>query len=136
MKELVIEAERKNLSQVQAFVDEQLEEAGCPMLTQTAIDIAVEELFVNIASYAYRPEIGIAVIQVSVFEDPLSVEITFIDNGKQYDPLAKDDPDTTLSVKERKKGGLGIFMVKKSMDNVKYEYKDGKNILTIKKHLS
>ena len=136
MKELVIEAERKNLSQVQAFVDERLEEAGCPMLTQTAIDIAVEELFVNIASYAYRPEIGIAVIQVSVFEDPLSVEITFIDNGKQYDPLAKDDPDTTLSVKERKKGGLGIFMVKKSMDNVKYEYKDGKNILTIKKNLS
>ena len=113
-----------------------MEEAGCPMLTQTAIDIAVEELFVNIAGYAYRPEIGIAVIQVSVFEDPLSVEITFIDNGKQYDPLAKDDPDTTLSVKERKKGGLGIFMVKKSMDNVKYEYKDGKNILTIKKHLS
>lgn len=136
MKELVIEAERKNLIQVQAFIDEQLEAVGCPMLTQTAIDIAVEELFVNIASYAYGPEIGIAVVQVSVYEEPLSVEITFIDNGKQYDPLAKPDPDTTLSVKERKKGGLGIFMVKKSMDNVNYEYKDGKNILTIKKNLS
>ena len=136
MKELVIEAERKNLIQVQAFIDEQLEAVGCPMLMQTAIDIAVEELFVNIASYAYGPEIGIAVVQVSVYEEPLSVEITFIDNGKQYDPLAKPDPDTTLSVKERKKGGLGIFMVKKSMDNVNYEYKDGKNILTIKKNLS
>lgn len=136
MKELFIETERKNLPQVQAFIDEQLEAVGCPMLTQTAIDIAVEELFVNIASYAYDPEIGIAVVQVSVCESPLSVEITFIDNGKQYDPLAKADPDTTLSVKERKKGGLGIFMVKNTMDNVSYEYKDGKNILTIKKNLN
>lgn len=135
MKELVIEAERKNLPQVQAFIDEQLEAVGCPLPTQTAIDIAVEELFVNIASYAYHPEIGIAVVQVTVHEEPLSVEITFIDNGEQYDPLAKPDPDTTLSVKQRQIGGLGIFMVKKSMDNVHYEYKDGKNILTIKKKL-
>ena len=105
------------------------------MLTQTAIDIAVEELFVNIASYAYDTGIGTAVVQVTVNEEPLSVEITFIDNGKQYDPLAKEDPDTTLSVGQRKKGGLGIFMVKKSMDDVIYEYKDGKNILTIKKKL-
>ncbi len=136
MKELVIEAERKNLPKVQAFIDEQLEAVGCPVRTQTAIDIAVEELFVNIASYAYLPEIGIAVVQVTVHEEPLSVEITFIDHGKQYDPLAMEDPDTTLSVKERKKGGLGIFMVKKSMDNVTYEYKDGKNILTITKKLN
>ena len=74
-------------------------------------------------------------MQVTVNEEPLSVEITFIDNGKQYDPLAKPDPDTTLSAKQRKKGGLGIFMVKKSMDDVIYEYKEGKNILTIKKKL-
>ena len=136
MKELVIEAERENLTKVQAFIDEQLEAVDCPMLTQTAIDIAVEELFVNIANYAYDSEIGIAVVQVTVHENPLSVEITFIDNGRQYDPLAKADPDTTLSVKERKKGGLGIFMVKNSMDDISYEYKDGKNILTIKKNLS
>ena len=136
MKELVVEADRKNLLEVQTFIDEQLEEVGCPMLTQTAIDIAVEELFVNIANYAYNQVKGVAVVQVSVHGDPLSVEITFIDNGKQYDPLAQPDPDTTLSVKERKKGGLGIFMVKKSMDNVQYEYKDGKNILTISKKLN
>lgn len=135
MKELVIEADRMKLPEVQAFIDEQLEEAGCPMLTQTTIDIAVEELFVNIASYAYESESGKAVVQVSVHDDPLSVEITFIDNGKQYDPLAKTDPDTTLSANQRKIGGLGIFMVKKSMDDVIYEYKDGKNILTIKKNL-
>lgn len=136
MKELIVEADRMNLPEVQMFVDEQLEEAGCPMLTQTTIDIAVEELFVNIASYAYGDGNGNAVVQVTVHKEPLSVEITFIDNGVQYDPLAKADPDTTLSAKERKKGGLGIFMVKNTMDNVSYEYKDGKNILTIKKNLN
>lgn len=136
MKELVIEADRKNLLKVQSFIDEQLEEVDCPMLTQTAIDIAVEELFVNIASYAYAPATGNTVIRVTRYEDPLSVEITFIDSGMQYDPLAKPDPDTTLAARQRKIGGLGIFMVKKSMDGVNYEYKDGKNILTIKKNLN
>ena len=135
MRELVVEADRMNLPQVQMFIDEQLEEASCPMPTQIAIDVAVEEIFVNIASYAYGEESGNAVIQVTMHEEPLSVEITFIDSGVQYDPLAKADPDTTLSAKERKKGGLGIFMVKNTMDDVRYEYKDGKNILTIKKNL-
>ena len=106
------------------------------MPTQTAIDIAVEELFVNIASYAYEQGEGVAVVQVTFAEDPLSVEITFIDNGKQYNPLAKADPNITLSVKERKRGGLGIFMVKNTMDNVSYKYKDGRNILTITKILN
>ena len=136
MKELVIAADRNNLLKVQSFIDEQLEDAGCPMMTQIAIDVAVEELFVNIASYAYDKEIGVAVVQVEMLNEPLSVEITFIDNGKQYDPLAKPDPDTTLAAKERKKGGLGIYVVKNSMDDMRYEYRDGKNILTIKKNLN
>ena len=136
MKELVIAADRNNLLKVQSFIDEQLEDAGCPMLTQIAIDVAVEELFVNIASYAYDQEIGVAVVQVEMLNEPLSVEITFIDNVKQYDPLAKPDPDTTLAAKERKKGGLGIYVVKNSMDDMRYEYRDGKNILTIKKNLN
>lgn len=136
MKELVIDAKRENLPAVLAFVDEQLEAVECPMLTQTSIDVAVEEVFINIASYAYDTEIGTATVQVTVLQDPLSVEITFIDNGTQYDPLAKEDPDITLPKQKRKKGGLGIFMVKKTMDDVVYEYKDGKNILTIKKKLN
>ena len=136
MKELVIAADRNNLLKVQSFIDEQLEDAGCLMLTQIAIDVAVEELFVNIASYAYVQEIGVAVVQVEMLDDPLSVKITFIDNGKQYDPLAKPDPDITLAAKERKKGGLGIYIVKNSMDDMRYEYRDGKNILTIKKNLN
>ena len=135
MKELTVEAKRENLLQVQSFIDEELEAADCPMATQIAIDVAVEELFVNIASYAYGGKSGPATIQVSVHEDPLSAEITFIDCGIRYDPLAKPDPDVTLAAKERKKGGLGIFMVKNSMDDVKYEYNDGKNILTLIKNL-
>ena len=135
MKELTVEANRDNLLQVQSFIDEELEAADCPMATQIAIDIAVEELFVNIASYAYEGKSGPATVQVSVYEDPASAEITFIDCGKKYDPLAKPDPDVTLAAKDRTKGGLGIFMVKNSMDDMKYEYKDGKNVLTLIKNL-
>ena len=135
MKELELDALRENLPTVLAFVDEQLETIECPMDTQVTIDIAVEELFVNIASYAYDSGVGNAVIQVDILHDPLSVEITFIDSGMEYNPLAKEDPDITLPLHERKKGGLGVYMVKQSMDDVTYEYKDGKNILTIRKTL-
>ena len=135
MKELEIEALSENLPQVLAFVDEQLEAAYCPMKIQIQIDIAVEEIFVNIAHYAYAPETGKAMVRIETLADPPSVDITFIDNGVPYDPLAKADPDITLSAEERQIGGLGIFMVKKSMDDVKYEYLDGHNILTLKKGL-
>ena len=135
MRELTIEAEVENLDNVLAFVDEELEKFDCPPKIQVQIDVAVEELFVNIAHYAYKPEKGNATIKVEVQESPLSVIITFVDNGVPYDPLAKPDPDVTLSAEEREIGGLGIFMVKKSMDDIKYEYKDGKNILTITKNL-
>ena len=135
MKELTIEATPENVDTVIEFVDAQLEEYGCGMKEQMAIDVAIDELFANIAHYAYNPEVGYATVRVEVQEEPLSVEVTFIDNGKQYDPLAKADPDTTLSIEDRPIGGMGILIVKKSMDAVNYEYKDGKNILTIKKNI-
>ena len=135
MKELTVEADRKNLLAVQAFIDGELEAADCPMATQITIDVAVEELFVNVADYAYDGKTGVVTVQVTMHEEPLSVEITFIDGGKPYDPLAKPDPDVTLAAKDRQKGGLGIFMVKNSMDDMKYEYKDGKNVLTLVKNL-
>ena len=135
MKELELEALTDNLPQVLAFVDEQLEAADCPMKIQMQIDIAVEEIFVNIAHYAYNPDVGTAKVRVEVLGEPPAVDITFIDNGIPYDPLAKADPDVTLSAEERQIGGLGIFMVKKTMDDVKYEYLDGHNILTLKKGL-
>ena len=136
MKELVIDALTENLTQVLEFVDGQLEEVGCPMKIQMQIDIAVEEIFVNIAHYAYKPGKGTATVKVEVTGEPLMADITFIDNGVPYDPLAKADPDITLSVEEREIGGLGIFMVKKSMDDVEYEYRDGHNILRLKKGLA
>ncbi|MBQ7195958.1 MAG: ATP-binding protein [Synergistaceae bacterium] len=132
---LDIEADVNNLDTVLAFVDEQLEKYGCSPKIQMQIDVAVEEIFVNIANYAYNPEIGLAGISVETQEEPLAVTITFTDNGVPYDPLKKPDPDVTLSAEERQIGGLGIYMVKKSMDNISYEYKDGRNILTIKKNL-
>ena len=135
MKELTIEATIENIEAVTDFVNEQLEAFDCPIKAQTQIDIAIDELFGNIAHYAYNPEIGQATVRVEVIENPLVVTITFIDNGVPYDPLAKADPNTTLSAEERKIGGLGIYMVKKSMDNITYEYKDGQNILAIKKNL-
>lgn len=135
MKELTVDATVENVSAVTAFVDEQLEQIGCPIKTQMQVDIAIDELFGNIAHYAYNPEVGAATVRVEVSEDPLAVVITFIDNGVPYDPLAKADPDITLSAEEREIGGLGIYMVKRSMDDVSYEYKDGKNILRIKKNI-
>lgn len=135
MKELMVEAKDDNLYQVLDFVNEQLDAENCPPDVKIQVDIAVEEIFVNISHYAYNPEVGPATIRAEVVKEPLSVTLTFMDHGTPYDPLAKADPDITLSAEERQIGGLGIFMVKKSMDHVEYAYKDGQNILTIKKNL-
>ena len=135
MAEMTIKASVNNLDQVLAFVDTELEKLECPIRAQMQIDVAVEELFVNIASYAYAPGEGDAVIRVESTSDPKTVSITFLDRGIPYDPLAKPDPDVTLSAAERAIGGLGIFMAKKSMDEMKYMYRDGQNILTIMKKL-
>lgn len=135
MKELVVDATIESIPKVTAFIDEQLEQLECPVKTQMQVDVAIDELFSNIAFYAYNPEIGSATVRVEVTEDPLAVVITFIDKGVPYDPLAKADPDITLSAEERDIGGLGIYMVKKTMDDVSYEYKEGQNILKIKKNI-
>lgn len=135
MKELTIDATVENITSVTDFVDEQLEEFGCPLKAKMQINIAIDELFGNIAHYAYKPDVGPATVRVEVNENPLAVIITFIDHGVQYDPLSAEEPDTTLSVEERSIGGLGIYIVKKSMDEITYEYKDGQNILKIKKNI-
>ena len=133
--ELEVEASAENLTEVQTFVDERLERTDCPPKTQMQIAVAVEEIFINIASYAYAPDKGKATVRVEVSEDPVTVTITFVDHGIPYDPLAKEDPDISLPAEQRNAGGLGIFMTKKIMDNVNYVYKDGQNILTLKKNL-
>lgn len=135
MKELTIEATVENIEAVTEFVNEQLRFSGCPEKARMQIDIAIDELFGNIAHYAYNPETGPATVRTEVCGDPLSVIITFIDNGVPFDPLKKPDPDVKKSIGEREIGGLGIYMVKKSMDEISYEYRGGQNILTIKKKL-
>ncbi|MCR5330223.1 MAG: ATP-binding protein [Lachnospiraceae bacterium] len=133
--ELTTEAKTDNLEQVIDFINTQLEEAGCSMKAQMQIEVAVEELFVNVAHYAYAPNTGNVTIDIVIDKDPVTARITFTDSGIPYDPLAKEDPDVTLSAEERTIGGLGIYMVKKSMDEMHYEYRDGHNVLTICKKL-
>ncbi|MEG1682794.1 MAG: ATP-binding protein [Oscillospiraceae bacterium] len=136
MKELTVPATLEELSTVQTFVEGELEAHACAMKTIMQISIAVEEIYVNIAHYAYHPEVGEAAVRCEIGGEPLQITIQFLDRGKPFNPLAKTDADITLSAEERNIGGLGILMVKKSMDRVDYSYEDGKNILTIKKTLT
>ena len=129
---LIVSADVDKLDEVQAFVNSVLDDYSCPMKAQMQIEVALEELFVNIAHYAYPDSDGEAEINVSV--EPGCIEITLIDSGIPYDPLAKPDPDITLSAQDRAIGGLGIFMSKKLMDKLSYQFADGKNHLTIIKN--
>jgi len=130
MKEIHVEAVTENLDTILEFMNGELEASGCPMKLQMQMNIAAEEIFVNIASYAYKPETGVAVVRVSARD---MVVIEFEDSGKPYNPLENEDPDISLSADERQVGGLGVFMVKQFMDEVDYRYEGGKNILTLKK---
>ena len=136
VSELTMKAEYGRLDEVMGFVDGLLEKFGCPEYVQLQIELAVEELYLNIASYAYYPGTGNATIRVENRKRPARhVIITFIDSGAPYDPLARQDPDLDVEVEDRKVGGLGIFMVRSCMDDIKYEYKNGQNRLTIRKNL-
>jgi sigma-B regulation protein RsbU (phosphoserine phosphatase) len=134
-KEMTIDATVDNVEKVTEFVNQQLAALGCSDKVQMQFDIAIDELFSNIALYAYHPKTGKATIAVSVEKGPLTAAVTLKDNGKPYNPLAKEDPDVTLSAEDREVGGLGIFMVKKTMDDVTYDFKDGQNVVTIRKKL-
>ena len=133
MKELTIEAAVENIEVVTDFINRELEDLNCPVKVQTQIAIAIDELFGNIARYAHTPDIGKATVRFAVEENPLSVIITFIDHGVPFNPLEQAQPDIHASAEDRPIGGLGIFLVKKSMNMVEYAYKNGQNILTIKK---
>ena len=135
MDNLQIVANQNNLDAVNEFVNAKLDEVECLPQTRMQIELAVEEIFINIASYAYCPNEGPVTIRVTVEEAPIRVILTFIDKGKPFDPLAKKDADVSLPPEEREIGGLGIFLVKKTMDSVKYEYRNGQNILTVVKNV-
>ena len=134
MKTLNINAKTENLHKVLDFVDEFLDEKKASMKIKIQIDLSIEEVFTNISNYAYND--GDGDCEVSLSYDDGVVEIIFKDSGIFFNPLAKADPDNTLSADERQIGGLGIFLVKKNMDEVIYNYEDNKNILTLKKKIN
>ena len=133
MKELTVDAAIENLPAVTEFIDAELEALDCPIRTQYKIDVAVDEVFTNVASYAYGPSSGSVTVRFETEQDPVTAVITIMDRGIPFDLTKAEDPDVTLDAEKRDIGGLGIFMVKKSMDEVSYEYRDGQNIVKIKK---
>lgn len=130
---LELEAALPDLNIMQEFIDTHLETAGWPEKARMPVRLAAEEIFVNIAQYAYAPESGKVRVEIEVTEDPPEITLKFTDSGIPYDPLAKADPDISLPAEEREIGGLGIYMTKKFMDDLSYEYRDGQNILVMKK---
>ena len=135
MKSMTIAAKTEELDKVTGFVEETLAPYDCPMRTLLQLRLAIEEVFVNIASYAYAPGEGEAEIRCQVLEEPLRVVICFLDGGQPFDPRAREDADTSAEGLMSREGGLGILLVKKTMDDVQYSYADGKNVLTIVKKL-
>jgi len=129
MDELVIEATLENMEPVLDFIDQRL--ADCPEKVKNQIALVVDEVFSNIAFYAYHPETGSVKVSIVVSSNAITME--FEDSGAPFDPLAAEDPDISLSAEERGTGGLGILMVKNLMDVVQYRREGHKNILTIKK---
>ena len=135
MKEMTLAATLENIPVVTAFIDEKLEALGCPMKAQMQIDMAIDELFGNIARYAYAPDAGDVTVRFAFDEAARTASVAFIDAGVPFDPLAQPEPDVTLSVEEREIGGLGIFVVRKTMDAVSYRREGNRNILTIQKRI-
>lgn len=130
---LTLDAKVENVATVMGFVDQLLETAGSAVKAKLQIDVAIDEIFSNIAYYAYSSGTGKATVDFEL-EDGVAI-LRFHDRGVPYDPLQKPDPDVTLTAEERGIGGLGIFLVKKTMDDMTYEFKDGSNILTLKKRV-
>lgn len=135
MTELRLLATRESLDTVNAFIEEHMEACACPMRIQMQLLVAVEEIYVNIASYAYEPDKGDAVIGFDYNADTRTITMVFRDWGVAFNPLMREDPDITLSAEERGIGGLGIYMVKKSMDAFTYERTNGQNVVTIQKKI-
>ena len=128
-------AKTEFLNDLLRFVDQFLDSVECPMKIQTAICVAIEEVFVNVAHYAYPESVGDMTLDIGFDEESRVITFRMTDKGVPFDPLKKPDPDITLSAEEREIGGLGIFITKKTMDSVTYAYENGKNILTMTKKI-
>ena len=134
-KSITTEALIGKIAEITAFVDAELEAAGCPLKQQMQIDVAVDELVSNVARYAYGSGTGKITVEFEFDEGSRLAALTFIDEGIPYDPTKKEEPDVTLPVEQREIGGLGIFLVARTMDAMKYRREDGRNILRIEKKI-
>lgn len=134
-RKLTVDATLTSLDEVVVFVENSLSTTSCPMKLTMQVALCIEELFVNVASYAYENRQGVCTIRLETQHTDTDgiVFIELTDSGKPFNPLEKEDPDITLSADEREIGGLGIYMVKKSMDQVTYDYCNQKNVLRLEK---
>ena len=132
---LTLPAKVESITAAVAFLEQELEALGCPEKQKMQISVATDEIVTNIAMYAYAPGSGELTVCFAFDEEHRAAEITFIDEGIPFDPLKKEDPDVTLSAEKRQIGGLGIFLVKKTMDGMEYRRENGCNILTIRKRI-
>ena len=135
MKSITVPANDVDTAPIVEFVKQELSHYDCPSHALYQIEVAIEEILVNIVKYAGLSDTDGVEIRCEVLDDPLRVVVQFLDEGIPFDPLAKDDPDISAKALMEREGGLGIFMVKKMMDDVSYEYESGKNTLTILKRL-
>ena len=136
MQKITVPAKIENLQKVFNFVNKQLNSVAYNMKARLQLELSVEEAYVNISKYAYESEGGKVEIYSTMDEDPLQITLKFVDSGIPYNPLKNEDPDIFLGTEEKMLGGLGIFLIKKNVDNIGYKYQDGKNILTIQKKLN
>lgn len=130
-KEFTIDADVNNVEKVEEITANFLNEVAGEKINPSRVFVVIDEIFSNIAYYAYSGEKGMATIKLDWDNENSLFTITFVDRGIQFDPMKKIDPDVNLSAEERKVGGLGIFIVKRIAKSVKYEYKDGQNMLSV-----
>ena len=135
VQEMTTDALVENIEPVTEFVVRKLEQMRCPSKARMQIEVMVDEVFGNIVRYAYPDKVGSVTIRMEEVIDPRGILIEFEDAGTPYNPLEREDPDVTLPSEERQIGGLGIYLVKKLMDEVRYEYRSGKNVLSIRKNM-
>lgn len=133
MAQIIVKAAVDSLDAVNDFLSAEMEKADLSMKLQTSLALVVEEVFVNIAHYAYAPGEGDATIQFTIENNEL--RLTFIDEGKAYDPLSHEDPDITAKAEDREIGGLGIMLVKRIMDGAEYRREGDRNLFILSKKL-
>jgi len=135
-KSIELDATLENWKSVKNFLKEILVEKNCSRDDERTLQMAIEEIYCNIVNYAYAPHVGKVKIVGHFENDECVIILQFIDEGKPFNPLEKDEPDFTIAPEDREVGGFGIFIVREMVDNMSYEYKDRKNILTLKKNLA